>query len=187
MTPYLYLLPPVEKAGLRNRRVIFETVSNDPGLHFRELSRRTGIPQTTLRHHLDKLERAELISVQKDGGETRYFPRERVSERMRKVFPLLRKEVPRGIVLLLLMKPECTPSEMASMFTLSPSTISYYLKKLQERSIISCEPRGRNMHYCVVDEDELVGFFVVYRKTFSDELLDRMLRRRYDRDSKKRV
>ena len=64
-----------EKAlALETRRKLFEEIRRFPGIHFRELKRRTGLAIGSLQYHLDVLCKTRLVRAEKRGKFVRYFP-----------------------------------------------------------------------------------------------------------------
>lgn len=55
------------------RKRLLEEIRKNPGIHYRELQRRTGIAGGDLRYHLRKLSRARLISIVEKFGEVHFF------------------------------------------------------------------------------------------------------------------
>ena len=51
----------VEKAGKDYHRILIKIVGQNPGIHFRELSRTSGLSIGTLEHQLAVLERLGLL------------------------------------------------------------------------------------------------------------------------------
>ena len=87
---------------IETRQEIYNFISNHPGLHLREISRKLNIPVSTLAYHLRYLKKKELIVVKNNQRYARYFVKERISMRDKEIFDLLRQDVPRRIILSLL-------------------------------------------------------------------------------------
>ena len=69
---------------LKKRREIYEFISNNSGLHMRDISRKMNIPFTTMQYHLNYLEKKELIISKNDGKYTRYFISFEIGEKEKK-------------------------------------------------------------------------------------------------------
>ena len=87
---------------LEKRREIYNFILENPGLHLREISRRINISFGGLRHHLDILKKQELIITKDDLKYTRYYATQKVGKNDREILNLLRQDVPRKIIYLLL-------------------------------------------------------------------------------------
>ncbi len=165
---------PVEQTlDLETRKRVYDAIASSPGMHLRELSRVLDMPLGTLRYNLSYLEKHELIMSQMDARYKRYFPR-RLSPLQKKVLAKLRREVPRGIVLYLLMNPNSRHSDILANFDLSPSTVTYYIKRLISDGII-VRSGEHDHYYSVVNSELVIGVLLNYRQTFKDYLLDKFI------------
>lgn len=55
------------------RDSIFDLIEENPGIHFREIQRRSGLAVGQVEYHLYQLERSEKIVTRQDGKVKRYF------------------------------------------------------------------------------------------------------------------
>lgn len=55
------------------RDSIISLIDENPGIHFREIQRRTGLAVGQVEYHLYQLEKEEKISIREDGNIKRYF------------------------------------------------------------------------------------------------------------------
>ena len=88
------------KLGTRKR--IYNFILEYPGLHLREISRRTNIPFSGLKYHLDFLEKQGLVIKKANRRYLRYYVSKKVSEKDKEILNLLRQDIPCRIILLLL-------------------------------------------------------------------------------------
>ena len=160
---------------LEARRRVFEAIKEFPGIHMRELQRKTGMALGTLRYQIRFLEKHGLIVEKKEGRLVTYYPRGggEVDARDKKYLAVLRQELPRLIVLHLMMHPHSSHSKMKVHFTVSPSTLSYHLKRLADSDIIGKDAEGR---YYVLDEERVAKVLVTYRQSFVDAMVDAFVR-----------
>ena len=84
------------------RRKIYNYILENPGLHLREIARKTNISLSVLRYHINYLKKNELVIVKNDQGYTRYYVKQKVGIRDKEILNLLRQDIPLRIVLLLL-------------------------------------------------------------------------------------
>ncbi len=161
--------------NLEARRRIYEAIKEFPGIHMRELQRRTGIALGTLRYQVRFLEKHGLIVEKKEGRMVTYYPAKgrEVDARDKRYLAILRQELPRLIVLHLLMHPYSTHGEMKGHFNVSPSTLSYHLKRLVDSGVLSRDGRGR---YFVKDEERVAKVLIAYRQSFLDAMVDAFVR-----------
>lgn len=157
---------------LENRKRIFECVRNSPGLHFREIQRRTDLPIGVLEYHLNYLTVRGLLSLDKQESFSRYFPGGQLSLDKQRIISSLRQEIPRGIILFLLRNPGATHGEVLKNFVISGGTLSYHIKKLISKGVITVEKVGRESRLTVIDPDKVADLLIVYRRTFFDKLVD---------------
>jgi len=157
---------------LANRKRIYEAVRQNPGVHFRELQRLTGMPIGVLSYHLDYLANRGLLTVDKRESFTRYFPGGQLGRDEQQMLGALRQEIPRGIILFLLMNPGATHGEVLESFTISGGTLSYHIKKLVSRGLIKVDKAGRESRMTVIEPDKVSDLLIVYRRSFLDRLVD---------------
>jgi len=161
-----------DQPELSTRQRIYSLIEQNPGCHMRELKKRADISSMgNMGYHLDYLQRRELVVTKPNGHYKRYYiTRERVKGKH--IVGLLRQEVPRRIAVFLLLHPGATHKEIGEQFTLSPSTLSFHLKKMVQRGLLTREKKGRTACYKVVDPDEVANVLITYRPTFLDKVVD---------------
>lgn len=122
------------------RRRIVELAEVQPGIHFREITRRLELANGTSVHHLACLERTGHIVARRDGAHTRYHtpgrppaPQAALSDGARSVLAAVRTQ------------PGCTIKEAAQAVRLRPSTVHYHTQRLQEQGLLSAERDGRTV------------------------------------------
>jgi len=87
---------------LETRRQIYNVILKNPGLHLRELSRRIYISYGNFIHHLNFLTKQDFIVTKSDRRYTRYYVSKKVGREEKELLNILRQDIPRKIVLLLL-------------------------------------------------------------------------------------
>ncbi|MGD9962724.1 MAG: winged helix-turn-helix transcriptional regulator [Thermoplasmata archaeon] len=163
------MLDPLE---LESRKRIYECVRNSPGIHFREIQRRTSLPIGVLEYNLNCLVDRALLSVDKEESFSRYFPCGQITAEKQRILSSLRQEIPRGIILYVMRHPSATHGEILSNFTISGGTLSYHIKKLVLRGVLRLEKVGRESRLTVIDPDKVADLLIIYRRTFFDRLVD---------------
>ena len=160
---------------LHARRKIYETVQKSPGCHFREIERRSGLATGSARYHLVYLAKRGLINEVKDAGNIRYFPKSIVSGD-KKLLGILRQKSMRDILLYILTHENCNHEHIVKAVPLSPSTVSWHVRKLQGQEIIACSKRGRKAFYTVrIDKDEIKNLLITYKESFFDSLVNNIV------------
>ncbi len=123
-----------------NRKNIYKLIEEYPGLHMREISRRTDLAMNLVRYHLDQLKRYEMVEVIEENEYKRYFPKEggrRVDYSDKRYLALLRQEIPLSVVLYLLNKGKAVShSDIKDELDIAPSTLSYHLKKMEKKELL---------------------------------------------------
>lgn len=162
---------------LENRKRIFECIRGSPGLHFREIQRRTALPIGVLEYHLNYLVDRSIISLDKRESFSRYYPGVLMGQDKQRILSSLRQEIPRGVILFLLSNPGSTHGDVLKNFTISGGTLSYHIKKLVSKGVVKLEKVGRESRLTVIDPDKVADLLIVYRRTFLDKLVDEFVAR----------
>lgn len=159
-----------------SRRMLYALIRDEPGLHLRELERRSGIPLSTLRHHLRFLTEHKLVDTQEDRNVVRYFTALLDEPVERAIVGALRQESLRRVVLYLLHQGgAATYKDILSAIGAPPSTLAVYLAELARRGVIERRSVGRESRYEVVDGGRVVRLLHSYRGSFLDSLVDHLL------------
>ncbi|MGC8629837.1 MAG: winged helix-turn-helix transcriptional regulator [Thermoplasmata archaeon] len=157
---------------LEYQRKIYETIVNNPGIHFRELSRITNIQIGVLEYHLEKLEKLELITSKIDGKYRRYYASNTHSPEERYLLGILRQDVPRKIVIIILEKKLVSAKDINKELMLTNASIAYYLKKLLSYDIIDYKIENGEKLYFSKFPEKIANVLIKYRRTFIDKLID---------------
>jgi predicted transcriptional regulator len=161
------------EVGIRQK--LFTLISECPGIHFREAQRRTESATGNLTYHLDCLVKAGLLTSVRDGKYLRYYAcKDRYIDE-KGILELARRKTDRHILLLLLQDETNTNEELSKILSLSPSTISWHIKKLIEANILSVMTEGRKVFYSVNSPELVSGILIKYKESFMDKLVDRFV------------
>ena len=162
-----------EALFLDTRQRIYNLIEQNPGLHFREVQRRTGLAVGSLQYHLDYLNKKHLIRIEKRGKFTRYYSVQghQLGD-AQLTMSLLRQESLRKIMIFLLTKRRANNTRIAEALGLSPSTISWHLDKLVEAGLLEKKRKGRKIFYKIINPDQAANLLREYKKSFFDELVD---------------
>ncbi|MBU2475873.1 winged helix-turn-helix transcriptional regulator [Candidatus Micrarchaeota archaeon] len=157
---------------LDSRRKIYDIIEQNPGLHFRELERRTGIAVGSLQYHLEFLQKKHLIKTFRQGKFLRYYSVKESVVEEKAAMSFLRKPSSRKIILFLLEKKQANNLDISKAVFLSPSTISWHLEQLVKEEVLGREKRGRESFFFVVKPNEVASLLVEHKTSFVDELVD---------------
>lgn len=159
---------------LGTRKKVYSLIERAPGLHFRELQRRTKFAVGALQYQLDVLEKNHLVKKIKKGKFARYYSvRKPVGEESQGMIHLLRQNVPRQIALFILSRKRApSGSAIGSAIGLSPSTATFHLNKLEEEGLITKRKSGKKTLIYLKEPQKIAGLLSQYRKSFLDEMVD---------------
>ena len=87
---------------LQTRRKIYDFINKYPGLHLREISRRSNIPLGSLRYYIKSLDKYGLIVIKTDHKFKRYYVNQTVGEKDKELLNILRQDIPLRVILMLL-------------------------------------------------------------------------------------
>ena len=162
----------MDKPELETRKRVYDLVVQNPGVHLREIERRTNLPLGVVRYHRDRLQREDLIYHQEDRYFKRFFPKDKLPNAPADTFAVLRQESLRRIVLHLLNNPGSTHQTLMNVLNLPASTLSTYLSILVKKNVVRREKKGKENLYTVTDEESVMKVLIVYRPSFLDKLVD---------------
>ncbi len=161
-------------SSLLLRKRIYSIIESSPGLHFRELKRRTGLGSGNLEYHLRYLEGIGIVKSDKANGKKRYYPA-KIGEKDREMLGILRQRNFRRIVLHLLEKERATNKDVAELLEVRPSTATWYLKQLLEKGIVRKEEKSKRVFYCLTQKTGATRLLITYRESFIDKIVDRFV------------
>ena len=142
-------------------------------MYFREIQRDVGLEVGEAEYHLAYMEKAGLVSVQIDANRKRYYAKGTVDEHDRRLLALLRQEVPRRIVMEVLLSGKLSFREIQERVRKAKSTLSFHLSKFAQAGILAVEHVGKERVYSLNDPDRIAKALISYRATFLDEAVDR--------------
>lgn len=135
------------------RARVFSCIVDHPGIHFHGIARETGVRPGTLRYHLDQLQKGHtIVIVEKDGYACFFRNDGTYSGSEQRLLVHLRREVPHGILTLLLQRPSATRTELAESLGVAGPTITWHIRRLERDRLISAERDGRCVRYRIPGE-----------------------------------
>jgi predicted transcriptional regulator len=170
-----------EDIALEIRRMIYNYIKENPGSHLRKISRVMEVQMGTLRYHLDFLEKNELIRSKKEKNLKIYFITGELSSDDINITSLLQQKRFRDIILTIVLSSGMTHSEISEKLSMKLSTLSKYIKILEERHVIYHERKGRENHYYVTNERMIMKLLLTYKKSFWDKFVDNVLEIYFER------
>jgi predicted transcriptional regulator len=107
----------------------------NPGIRYRELLRLIDSSNGVLSYHINKLEKMDLVNVERRLRVTRFFPRN-ISNDIMGIIGNLRNQTSYEIIKLLFERGPSSQQEIIKYTRKAASTISWHMKKLLEDNTI---------------------------------------------------
>ncbi|AIY90962.1 winged helix-turn-helix transcriptional regulator [Geoglobus acetivorans] len=122
----------------RNRKRILEFVIKNPGVSLRDLERHLKMNRSTLRHHIEALEREGTVITIKAGKERLAFPLEYLIFNGRNLDRkiVLRSDARKKILDVLSRNGGMRMSELANALEMSYKTLHYHVAVLQRAGLV---------------------------------------------------
>lgn len=157
------------------RDYIESIISENPGIHFREIQRKSGAAIGQLEYHLYQLERMEKVSIRKDGKLKRYFLIGDTGFNERRILYFLRKGTSKEIILYLLENGYAEPGMFVTGRRTKREKIQETIKDLIEQGIVqTTQDGGRKMIY-LSESDKIKSLLKRFRESFLDSLTSNVL------------
>jgi len=155
----------MEKGGIFDNDIrtnVYAFILKNPGLHMSALSRKMSIPKSTLNYHLNCLIKDGYIAQMPDGIYIRYYIRNTIGERDKKLISIIRQNIPYRILLLLFLDPDATQIQLSKYLDRHPTTISFHIDKLIELGIIEGIVCGNHIHYHLKNPEQVSDLVCKY-------------------------
>ena len=153
----------LDKQLNETRRKIYDLIVKNPGLHQAKIAKMLSMRKSLAEYHLNGLEKSQdIMSVKDSGYKTYYVEGSEVDSEDKKVLAIVRQQIPKNVILLLLKNPVLKHKELAEQLKISPSTLSYHLNKLMEQKIIDVKKYGEDKGYVLKSRKELMKLLVRY-------------------------
>ena len=169
------VLPQSQQVIGQMRHSLYSLISESPGLHFRELQRRSRLATGQLLYHLNWMVETALLRTTNDGEYLRFYTQVEIGDEERRILELARQKSVRHILLHLLDSGTANPEAIVEKLSLSPSTVTFHLKKLVNEGIVEREAEGRKAFFTVRDPEAVRRILVKYRDSFLDRMVDRFI------------
>lgn len=158
--------------NLSSREQIYGLIEDNPGIHFREIQRRSGMAVGQVEYHLYQLERDEKVVTRPDGKVKRYFCVRSDSYSERQLIFYLRSTNTRDI-LQRLAKEETVP--MDAFLKVRKSRLEkrkQAIENMEKDLIIEVFTERGKKFVRVRNRDALLDAARKYRESFIDSLSD---------------
>jgi DNA-binding MarR family transcriptional regulator len=117
------------------------SIDENPGIRYRELLRLINSSNGVLSYHINKLEKMDLVIVERRARMTRFFPRN-ISNEIMGVMGFLRNQTSYEIIKLLHDRGPISQKEIINYTRRAASTISWHMKKLLDDNIVCIKDKN---------------------------------------------
>jgi|GEM_PF-3399609 len=140
------------------RTKIYEEIQKNTGITPTEIETVTGIKRSSLRHHLEILEREGFIVSRKTTKQRHYFENHgNYSSEYQLARSVLQGKTTRDIFDYITAHPGCTRKDLSEYAKVSGPTISWHIDKLRSGNLVTIEEEKNYHHYF---PEETTEFFV---------------------------
>ncbi|TXT61448.1 MAG: hypothetical protein BAJALOKI2v1_30069 [Promethearchaeota archaeon] len=127
----------------KNRDKIIELILDNPGIHFNQLLRKTGLAPGNLVWHLDVLETYKVVGKKRVGNYLAYFPYYGKNPISNIDLKLQKSELTLRVLEMIEEKPGIYNKIITNRLEINRKTIDYHIKKLMELNLIFRKKDGR--------------------------------------------
>jgi predicted transcriptional regulator len=124
----------------RARSRLARLVASDPGIHFKELARLSGLSNGALVHHMRRLVEAGVLVVERHGRYKCYFAEGAAVNRANA--GVTRAKGARAVLQCVKDNPGSSMRETADLCKVHPSTVTYHARRLARAGVIVMVRRG---------------------------------------------
>lgn len=149
---------------LHTRQMIYQYISTHPGTYLREIVNVLGMSIGSVEYHLNYLKDRNIVTCISEGKEKRYYLTN-IDAKHKRLLAILGNDTRIKIVLFILQNNNlATHKEILTELKLKPSTLSFHLKKLIKKNILSLKPYGENKGYSVNTPSEIIDVVIRYEQ-----------------------
>lgn len=150
-----------------------------PGLHVRELSRKLGLPKSTLIYHLRYLKKYGFLEEKIDKFYVRYYASRNIDRSYKNIIDLFRQETSRRVILYLAQNKYASINEISKHLHKHRSTVFHHLKKLSNAGILECYKINGEKKYILFDKTGAgrLFFLVFTHENNFDEETSRVIKK----------
>jgi predicted transcriptional regulator len=145
------------------RDAIIGYLSTTPGAHFSKVRDDLQLGTGETQHHVRQLVEEGHVTVYRDGDYKRLYPGGQFTEFEMTALGYLRRDTPRGMLVMLLSEPSATASDLAAELDVSRPTVSKYAGELEAAGLLS-----REDGYAVAAPETVLMLVVGYADSFDE-------------------
>ena len=151
----------------KSRRLIYNFISNNPGVSFENIKRFFDMNKSTLNYHLKYLERNTKVISKLEDGQRCYYCAYKVSQMIKPIqtrTPANLTQIQEKLLLLIQQKPGVTNKELINQTRINRKNLSYNIKKLRDQRLI-----------WAVNNDGILGYEFITKEKLQHEMATRLI------------
>ena len=152
------------------RDFIEQIISENPGIHFREIQRKSGAAVGQVEYHIYQLERMEKISIRKDGKLKRYFLLNNTGFNERKIIYFLRNRLSREIIFYLLENGNAEFSVFLSGRKSKQENVRQIISDMLDQGVLHSESKSSSSYLFLADPDNMKIILKKFRQSFLESM-----------------
>lgn len=156
------------------RQTILNTIEKNPGLHFREIQRRTYTATGQLEYHLYQLEKENRIIKREDGKLKRFFSNEQGTTFERTLLYHMRNRESARIISTLL-QGEKHLNDLSGRSITKREAISERVKQLEHDEILQSFDSDSGIVLRVLEKEKIIAILKKFRESFLDSMAMNLL------------
>lgn len=157
------------------REEIGRIISENPGIHFREIQRRSGAAVGQLEYHLYQLEKLDKISIKKDGKLKRYFLIEDTAFNERRLLYFLRNAISKDIIFYLMENEFAREDTFLIGRRSKREKIKELIDDMVTQGILHSQPDGGKRILFLNDAEKVKAVLTRFRESFLDTMTSNIL------------
>jgi predicted transcriptional regulator len=158
-----------------NARRVLQYIRDHPACHLRLIRNDLKISMGTVQYHLRHLERARDITSNRLGLLKHYFQSGVFQDNEKNLLEVLSHETARDILMFIIERGNPTQSDIAARFGVSAPSISWHVRRLADRKVITDVRDGKYKRYQLRgDPKPLVSLMKSYYPSLWDRWSSRL-------------
>jgi uncharacterized protein YegL/DNA-binding MarR family transcriptional regulator len=122
----------------KRREMIFNYIKEKPGEHFRGIQKALGLEVGVVAHHINILEREDLVKSRQDGMYRRFYPMDTKID-----IKLILTKIQERILNRVKTNPGVSQKTIATHLGINRKVVNYHIKILQDAGFVYTEKQGR--------------------------------------------
>ena len=157
------------------REKLLQIISENPGIHFREIQRISGMAVGQTEYHLYQLERSARVVIREDGKNRRYFLTDQGNPKEKKIILCLRNGYSAAVIHDLVKKNEVPLRQWEKGRKSRREKVMNTIKEMESDGIIARKIKDEETLIYLVDMESIMKVLRKYRKGFVQTLEENLL------------